>query len=339
MKSFAFIVSPTTTKQFKSFWPSYKLIPDFILRPYLQNSKPFQAFHIRKIVSPQGKQIQAYIIACPLLPKQLPLPDSDYALEQIIYACQLAQKLDAKLIGIDGFAAKVVNKNFSEITKRVLIPVTCGNALTAWSMYEAVFRVAKLKKIDLKKSCVTVIDALNATGRLCAKRIAGYVPKIILNAQNLTKLERLKEAITEESKTKAVIDFNINSAVAESNIVINPDGQLDHNFDLSSLKKGAIFCYNLNSDSSFDKTTLKKSIEMVGAGTMHVPFLKRVGFNTRLPGNILSAAFTETLLLALEGKFISYSLGENINPDRMEEIADLAARYGVEVWVPGAPVL
>jgi predicted amino acid dehydrogenase len=32
-------------------------------------------------------------------------------------------------------------------------------------------------------------------------------------------------------------------------------------------------------------------------------------------------------------------LGENINLDKMEEIADLATKHGFEVWVPEAPVL
>jgi predicted amino acid dehydrogenase len=47
----------------------------------------------------------------------------------------------------------------------------------------------------------------------------------------------------------------------------------------------------------------------------------------------------ETLLLTFAEKFISYSLGENINLDKLEEIADIAVQHGLEVWVPEAPVL
>ena len=44
-------------------------------------------------------------------------------------------------------------------------------------------------------------------------------------------------------------------------------------------------------------------------------------------------------LLTLDEKFVNYSLGDYVNLEKMEEIADLAVQYGFEVWVPGAPVL
>jgi predicted amino acid dehydrogenase len=54
--------------------------------------------------------------------------------------------------------------------------------------------------------------------------------------------------------------------------------------------------------------------------------------------NFVHASLAETMLLTLEGKFTSYSLGDDINLDKMEEIADLAMRHGFEVWVPQAPL-
>ena len=47
----------------------------------------------------------------------------------------------------------------------------------------------------------------------------------------------------------------------------------------------------------------------------------------------------ETMLLTLEEKFVTYSLGESINLDKLEEIADTAVRHGFEIWAPEAPVL
>lgn len=51
------------------------------------------------------------------------------------------------------------------------------------------------------------------------------------------------------------------------------------------------------------------------------------------------ASLAETILLTFEEKFVSYSLGDYINLDKLEEIADIAVRHGFEVWVPDAPVL
>ena len=43
--------------------------------------------------------------------------------------------------------------------------------------------------------------------------------------------------------------------------------------------------------------------------------------------------------MLLDGKIVSYSLGEDSNLDKLEEIADIAVQHGFEVWVPEAPVL
>ena len=53
----------------------------------------------------------------------------------------------------------------------------------------------------------------------------------------------------------------------------------------------------------------------------------------------IQPSLAEIVLLLLDGKFISYSLGENSNLDKLEEIADIAVQHGYEVWVPEAPIL
>jgi predicted amino acid dehydrogenase len=40
------------------------------------------------------------------------------------------------------------------------------------------------------------------------------------------------------------------------------------------------------------------------------------------------------MLLTLEGRYLNYSLGENINLDKLEDIADIAVRHGFEVFKP-----
>ena len=63
------------------------------------------------------------------------------------------------------------------------------------------------------------------------------------------------------------------------------------------------------------------------------------GVDTGLPKDMVYACVAETMLLTFEMQFVNYSLGDNINPDKMEEIADIAVRHGFEVWVPDAPLI
>ena len=54
-----------------------------------------------------------------------------------------------------------------------------------------------------------------------------------------------------------------------------------------------------------------------------------------MPKDNIYACIAETMLLALEERFVNYSLGDNINLNQLEEIADIAAHYGFKVQLPG----
>lgn len=149
MKSFAYIVSPISIKQLKVLCPLLRILPDFLIKPFIKNKAPFKACQIKRIQSIQGTQIQGNIIICPLLPKQMLKSDEGLVLESIISAGHLAQRLGAKIIGLGGYTGIVADKGLT-VAKSLKIPVTTGKALTAWSVFEAIFRVARLKNIDLK---------------------------------------------------------------------------------------------------------------------------------------------------------------------------------------------
>ena len=70
---------------------------------------------------------------------------------------------------------------------------------------------------------------------------------------------------------------------------------------------------------------------------MPIPALFAVDFG--LPNGVVYASLAETILLALEERFVSYSLGEMVNIHKMEEIADIGARHGFQVWLPEASML
>ena len=58
-----------------------------------------------------------------------------------------------------------------------------------------------------------------------------------------------------------------------------------------------------------------------------------------MPTDITCAYLAETILLARERRLASFTLDESLNPDKLEEIADIATRHNFEVWQPEAPIL
>ena len=91
--------------------------------------------------------------------------------------------------------------------------------------------------------------------------------------------------------------------------------------------------------SIIEKINKRNDISIIEAGLIRIPYPFTSGVHTGLPRMIVSAAMAETMLLTFEEKFISYSLGAEVNLDRPEEIADIAVQHGFEVWIPDIPQL
>lgn len=306
MKTFVYIVTPTNIKQLKGDWESLKLIPDYILSLFHKLLPKYKIIKLGKFESVQGNIIKGYKIVCPVLDGH---KQENLLIERIISACRIAEGFGVQLIGLGNGAALIADKNYNRIFKEIKTPVTSGNALSAWCIFEKVYRLAKAKNIALNKSTLLVLGADTQVGFLAARKLSDYVAKIILCAKDADRLIKFKEEILRQNPIEIIVEFNIESAVKDADIVINADDALGENL---KLKENSIYC-------SAKGLAIKEY---------------------RQKGNkFIQPSLAETVLLLLEDKAISYSLGENSNLDKLEEIADIAVQHGYEVWVPEAPVL
>jgi predicted amino acid dehydrogenase len=338
MKSFAFIVNPVTIKQLKNLRPLLKLVPDFLLAASLKNQPPFKVLHIKKIRSIREKEIEGYLIISPLISKQTERLDDGFILERNIAAIRLAESLNAGIIGLSGYSSLLTDKGHP-IVKALKIPLTNGSSLAAWSVFEAIYRTARVKNVNLKESKLAVINASSPLGSLCSRKLSDYVRTIIINGAENEKLIRLKDNIAQLSPVEARIEEDMDKAVKEADIVVNADIALGPSFDIGKLKPNTIFCNISSFVNCLEKTNPRNDITVVEAGLIKLPYPDKLPINTGLPKNIIPASLAETMLLTFEEKFVSYSLGENINLDQLEEIADITVQHGFEVWVPQAPLL
>jgi len=340
MKSFAFIVSPITIRQIKDFWPMLKIVPNFIIKSSLKNLPPFKVSHIKKIQSIQGKAIEGFLIVCPLLHQQAQDLEENLVIDKVLAAGRIAERLGSRVIGLDNCASVIGDKGYDAITRNLKIPVTSGNALNTWSVFEGVYRMAKAKKINLKSSNLVIIGATDPIGSLCARKLSDYVSKITIVAEERNELEQLKERILYQNPIEVIIEEDAHRAVKDADIVINANNSSEPAFNVEELKPDAIVCdippfYRVR---VVDRPNPRQDIIIIRGGLIKMPYPLK-GINTDLPKGIIYASLAETMLLTFEEKFVNYSFGDNINLDKLEEIADLAVQHGFEVWVPEAPVI
>lgn len=344
MGAFAFIFFPQTINQLKNFLLAMRIMPQFLLKSRLENLSAFKISHTQKIRSSQKKEIQGYFIACPLISEPDQELKEEVILEKITLATDMAKHLGANILGLDMNIPTIIEKRHP-LYKKIKMPVTCGTAFTAWSIFEAVYRVTKTKNINLKSSVLTAIGTTSPIGSLCLRKLSEYAPKIILYDKNRDKLQLLKEAIigadSEYGKSsEVVIEEDIYKAVKESNIVINVNGGADLLLRITEeLKPDTILCDIGLSKNIIDKLRLNQDVTIIRGGLIKLPFPTNLGINLGLPKGIIFASIAETMLLTFENRLFSYNLDENINLDRLEELADVAIQHGFEIWVPEAPVL
>lgn len=337
MKRFAFLTHPLNIGQLKNFSPFSRKALGFLQNIFSKDKLPFSIFKIRKVRSSRGEEIESYFLVLPFLPEQIKKSGEDWLLEKISQANETAGKLDCQILGLGGYAAVIGDEIFK--ANKLKLPVTTGSAFTAWSVFEAIYRLAKTKNIDLKKSHLAIIGATSAIGALCAKKLAGFVSRISINSIDNAKLHQLEETILHLGAAQVNASLSVLKAIEDAEIIIFAEALTQPNLNLEGLRSGAVVCDVSVEGGIAEKLNLRSDITILDAGLIKMPYAAKFRLDAGLPKDIIPASLAETMLLTFENRFINYSLGENINPDRMEEIANIAVQQGFEVWAPQAPVL
>lgn len=335
MKSFAFIVTPINIEQLKELWPPIRLMPNFLLKPTLKKISPFKLSHVKNFQSAQACGIEGFIIICPLFTQNKTESQEEFIIDKIIDSGRLCENLGVKIMGLNSYTS-LIEEKIIKVAKNIKVPITAGNALTAWSIFEAIYRFTKSKKINLKKSTLAIVGATTAVGNLCSKKLCEYVKKIILISEDEKKTERIRETILEINSIEVVIEQNLDIALKEADVVVDASLPQEEFIQTSQLKKDTIFCQIFGHKQISGELN---DVTVLNAGLIKLPQPVDLGLDFKLPDNVISSSIAETMLLTLEEKFVDYSLGDNINPDKLEEIADIAAKHGFEVWVPEAPIM
>lgn len=332
MKTFAFLTHPTNIAQLKNFRPISRIIPIPILNKFFKDNSTLRVFPIKEVQSSQKKEIEGHFITLSLLPKQLLDLGENLLLNKIVEAAEIAERLNAQILGLGELSAAIGEKVY-QIKKKLNIPLTTGATLSAWSVFEAIYKVAKIKNLNLKESHLAIIGATGAVGSLSTKKLSNYVSRITLNSLDDYGLKHLAGEIHQWGTPQINISVSLLEAIKDADIVVFAEDLLSLNLSSEEFKsKAIIFDLSLDKQIALELKS-HPDITVIEAGWIKMPYPAKFSLNTGLPNNIVSASLAETILLTLEEKFCDYSLGENINPDKLDEIADIAARHGFEVYL------
>jgi len=342
MHRFAFLVHPLDLKRdVARKYPFVKFLPSSWVEAMLWRMRPKLLGKVTGVRSSTGAEAEGWLIAVPMTAKMM-LENEARALELLVEACQMAEDLGAEIVGLGAFTAIVGNGGI-ELQKRSPLPVTTGNSYTTWTALEATKLAAELMGIDWENATAAVVGATGSIGRACAyflshgAKIANQirfspVSKVILVGRDKRRLSALKDELAVDSSAETQITTEIAEGLRDADVVITVTSAMDAIIEPEHLKSGCVVCDVARPRDVSERVHKERDdVLVIDGGIVEVPGEPRWEFSIGLPDKLTLACVAETMLLALDGRLEPFTLGRDIRPERILEIAAIAAKHGFKL--------
>lgn len=286
-----------------------------------------------------GRIVEGLIYAVTETPKKLMEKEPDVIYKKILKLCEKAQVAGSRIMGLGAYT-KIVGDAGVTIDRLSPIPVTTGNSLssasTLWAAKLAVEKMDFVKKDGNKfLGTVMIVGATGSIGAVSAKILSLSWDHIILVAPRAYKLIELKEDILKiNPQAKVSVSTEADAYSHESDLIITTtSGQGKTILDIMKVKPGCVICDVARPfDISEEEAIKRPDVLVIASGEVQLPGREvNINIDIGLEGNIVYACLAETALLAMEGKFESFTLSRNIDYEKVIEIDRLANLHGVRL--------
>ena len=327
MGEFAFIIHPVSgAKDAARKYPLLGLLPESVLEWLLKGMAPKKVSEISGVRSLTGGEAHGWFVGCPLTPRQFFELPADFVLAKIIRAAQVAQELGAKVVGLGAMTAVVGDAGVT-VAREVDIAVTTGNSYTVWTAVVGAKQAAELMGTDPAQAHVAVVGATGSIGQVCVRILADEVAAVTLIGRREGRLAELAASISGTAEISYTTDPD--AGLREADIVIAVTSAVDTVVPAEALKPGAVVCDVARPRDVSKKVAQERpDVLVIEGGAVEVPGEVDFRFNFGFPPKTAYACMAETMILALEERYESFSLGRQLSIERVREIAGLAEKHG-----------
>ena len=334
---FAFVIHPLNI----SFIHNHKLfrwtryLPDAIVETVAAYMPPMYISKIRGGVSPTtGQRIEGHLIALSATPRQMLKHDERFTYRRLNQAAKMAERLGARLMGLGAFTSVVGDAGIT-VAHEADIAITSGNSLTVAATLEAAKQaVIKMGATDLTQGKVMIVGATGSIASVCARLLAQAIHDVVLVSIEPEKLIELKRTIQAETPgAKVTIATKTGDLVADCDLIVTATSAFGQRvIDVTKCKPGAVICDVARPlDINPAEAALRPDILVIESGEVLIPGDVDFGYDIGLPPKTAYACLGETALLAMDGRFVDYTLGRNIEMERVKEIFRLFKKHGFQL--------
>jgi predicted amino acid dehydrogenase len=331
---FAFVIHPLSVR-FIHQHPAFRwtrFLPDFLVEAVSAWMPPFQVSTIRGGRSPlTGQRIVGYLYTLGATPRQLLRHSERFTYRRLHAVAEMAERKGARILGLGAFT-KVVGDAGITVAREADIAVTSGNSLTVAATLESAKQaMLRLGVTDLSRGRAMVVGATGAIGTVCSRLLAQAVRDVVLVSIEPERLIALKKQILEETPgARVVIATQAGELTGECDLIVTATSAFGQRvLNVSQCKPGAVICdVALPSDISAEEAALRPDILVVESGEVLIPGPVDFGYDIGLPPATAYACLAESALLAMDGRFEDFTLGRNLEMEKVKEIYHLFQKHG-----------
>lgn len=326
--TFAFLLHPLRIDDFARRYPFTRRLPAQLVEQGFRWIPPRLISHVTGIRSPAGATAEGWLIGLPLTPRTLlssPLP---FVYRRLIQSGRQAEALGARIFGLGAFT-KIVGDRGATVARNLGIAVTTGNSYTAATAVEGVLLAAERMRIAPGSATATVIGATGAIGAVVSEILARAVGRVVLVARTRDHLEALAARLRPQAKAEIAVETDVRRAVREAEVVLTVSSAAEVLIEPENLRSGAVVC-DVARPRNVSRLVYERrdDVLVIDGGVIEVPGEVDFGFDFGFPARMCEACMAETIILALEGRYENFTLGNAITLVQVEEIAGLARRHG-----------
>lgn len=329
MEKFGFIMHPLQAKaDIARKYPFVRYLPEPLVEWALKFKGPMEISHITGVRSATGTEAEGWFVGCPLTSRQLVSLPLDFVYERIIATAQLAEAHGAKIVGLGAFTS-VAGDGGITVAENLDIAVTTGNSYTVATALEGTIKAAEMMGINPAEASAAVVGAGGSIGRTCARILAPQVANIALVGRSLEPLNRVATEITTESDKTPKVYTDVGTGIRDADMVITVTSAIDAVIHPSDIKAGAVVCDVARPrDVSVRVQKERDDVLVIEGGVIAVPGDVDFHFNFGFPPKTAYACMSETMILALEGRYENFTLGKDVSVEQVREISRLAEKHG-----------
>jgi fatty aldehyde-generating acyl-ACP reductase len=332
LEKFAFVMHPLSAKRdIARKYPFVKFMPESWVELALRYKSPMEVSHITGVKSITGVEAEGWFVGCPLSPKlMLELPIEE-VWKKIIDTVKLAEDHGAKIVGLGAFTS-IVGDGGITVAKHSNIAVTTGNSYTIATAIEGSLKGAELMGIDPSQAQIAVVGATGSIGKTCARILSKTAASTTLIGRAKDRLEELAQEMTAEAKGEVKATVDVEAGIKDADIVVTVSSAVDAIIQPRFIKSGAVVCDVARPrDVSVAVQKERNDVLIIEGGVIEPPGDVDFRFNFGFPPKTAYACMSETMMLALEGRYENFTLGKEVSVEQVEEISSIAKKHGFKL--------